>query len=189
VPLWKNIRRLATSGPLQGVVDPGPADVIMPAQAVQIIDDASRAVAPVSVPWALATTDSNTLATEFSGIEVQARGGGIWIMRILPRGNSSSQMRIWRDDAQVTTRRVASVELTVFGVPNLGALDSGVFNIRVALRPTFSAFLNQNQNASMPWTPMFVRPGERFFMTHNTSNTALAVTLLLREVPLRIRDA
>jgi len=189
VPLWKNIRRLATSGPLQGVVDPGPADVIMPAQAVQIIDDASMAVAPVSVPWALATVDSNTLALEFSGIEVQARAAGIWIMRILPRGNSAGQMRIWRDDAQVTTRRVVTPEVTVFGVPNLGALDSGVFNIRVAARPAFSAFLNQNQNASMPWPPMFLRPGERFFIIHNTAQTTLAVTLLLREVPLRIRDA
>ncbi len=62
--LWRNITRLAGIGARQGVQDPGPTDVLTPVQTVQIVDDVSHGVRPLSVPYTTCFVDVPSVANE-----------------------------------------------------------------------------------------------------------------------------
>ncbi len=185
--IWQNIRRLSFSGAVQGVQNPGPVEVLTPVQAVQILDDASSAVAPPRVPRVVVAGAGAAAAVgEFSCIEVQGREGGVWVETL--QGNTSSlAAAIWRDDDQATTARAPVPTLTTLGVPNLEAPGSGYFNSRVAALPAFAARYNLTTFETSGLINLFVSPGERLFIANTAANLLVNVTLVCREVPLRVR--
>lgn len=183
---WANIRRLAFSGAVQGVLNPGPVDVLTPVQAVQILDDASIAVAPPLVPRVLVEGAGGPATVgEFSCLEFQGRDGGLWL-ELIQANTLSGPIATWRNDDQVTTVRVPVVALSTFGVPNLEPPGSGYFNSRVAALPAFSARVNLSTFGSLA-VGLFLASGERFFLASVTANNLVNVTAICREVPLRVR--
>jgi len=189
VPLWKNIRRLSFSGPVQGVVNPGPADIILPIQAVQILDDAAHAVQPATVPRGFATATIAGGAADFAGLEISARAGGIWIVRVHTLTAVNLNLEVWRDETQATVVRSAALQ-TVGGVPNLASFASGIFDVRIAAIPAFAAPMNVQTPGGPGFHPLdlFVPPGERWFLVNDTVNVPGLFALSLREVPTTIRD-
>lgn len=183
--IWQNIRRLASSGSVQGVQNPGPVEVLTPAQAVQILDDASIAVAPPRVPWIMAEfIGALPAGGEFSGAEIQARAGGLWILQTerssVNAGNQA--LRSWRDDDQVTTVRTVNQRVWATGAANGVGPVSAFFEIRVAAFPG-NAVLFNSADGPTPWG-FFVAPGERIFIVASNANIAVGLTLWCREVPI-----
>lgn len=77
--LWRNIARLARAGSVQGVVEPGPTDVLTPAQAVQVLDDVSHAVQPLAVPVSIHSALSPAVALRLPAVRIQAGPRGTLI--------------------------------------------------------------------------------------------------------------
>ncbi len=186
--LWRNIRRLSFSGALQGAKEPGELDIITPAQAVQVVDDASRAVAPVSVPQALVNVTNVPALLEHSGIELQPRAGGLWLV-VAGGGLFASATDFWRDDDQVTAAR-APGNIQSWGVPNGQAIESGVFAVQIAAaaRPADRVGLGAfAQGEAFPPAPVYLEPGVRVFFVNAAVNDALTQWFGVREVPHRQR--
>ncbi|MEE8507766.1 MAG: hypothetical protein V3T07_01765 [Myxococcota bacterium] len=185
MPLWTNIRRLAFSGAVQGVKNPGPLDVVTPAQAVSVVDAyAHWAAAPPRVPWILAEPATTTAVGEFTGIEIMPRVGPVFVVATWSPGTSNSTQAIWRDDEQVTAARTPVVRLVTGGVPNGELPTAGIFSvlITIAAFPANAERLRRTNGRDFP-LPFVMYPGERWFITNSLTNTADTGAYLLREVP------
>jgi len=188
VPLWRNIIRLGSVGALQGVKNPGQLDVVTPAQAVQIVDDVSRAVAPVNVPQILADPGTGTAVGSHSGIEFIARGGGLWLMGFWTTSGTAQTLVMFRNDDQVVTSRGATVGVTVLGTPDAAQTpESAINDIRIATAaiPTGAVRIQADDPNNVLRIPLFIRPGEHFFIIAGITNTSSAIAAQLREIPSR----
>lgn len=188
--IWANIRRLAYSATVQGVQNPGPLEILTPAQSVQIMDDASHAVAPVLVPrvW-IQGLGGATAPGDFSGVEIQGREGGCVIEAISPSVPTNDNLAFWRDDDQATITRVAMTSVTTLGVPNLEAPRCGYFNVLVNALPAFQVGFPLAFES--PRIDLYVGPGERVFFVNPTANAIILFLARIREIPhtRRVNDA
>jgi hypothetical protein len=185
--LWKNITRLASGPAVQGVVNPGPVDVLTPYQAVQIADDATRATAPPRVPEILWTNTPVTAVGEHTGLELLAFGAGLW----LEEAQVSVPFSIWRDDAQVIASRIPA-NLVQWGLTETVAQPlSRANNVQIAAAefPAATALAAITSSASYPWHPLhvFIPPGQRAYFAHAIANVGINVRVKCREVPIQPR--
>ncbi len=188
MPLWTNIRRLAFAGAVQGVKEPGPLDVITPAQGVVVLDDSSAVVSPAKHPIFFVSASAAVNAARFTGLEIQPRGGAVSLLSIMVKGTGSVTTAMWRDDAQVSFSRNPTVQVTTGGVPNLERPDCGIFDVQLAALPAFFVQSRTNNAQGRQPMPLIMWPGERWFFTANVVNTAMADVFLFREAPNRDRD-
>lgn len=193
MPLWRNIRRLAWAGAVQGVQNPGPVDIIVPAQGVSLLDDASRAVAPPRYPTILAEAlgPGGGVLLENNGVEVQARAGGIWLTFIYDRSGAPNSGFIFRaDDDFPTTFRAPIGRIQTWGVPFGEGPESGIFDVRVletAIPASRVAWRGDGDAGGSYPFDIFIAPGERLFVLQSVDNGNAFWTLALREVPVRER--
>ena len=76
--LIRNIARYVRQLPLDGVVDPGPVELVTPVQAVRVFDDSHYAAGQVPQPRGWTTVDGPTTAGDHSGFELRAGPNGTW---------------------------------------------------------------------------------------------------------------
>lgn len=192
MPIWKNIRRLASSGSVQGVKNPGVLDVVTPAQAVQILDDATWAAPPPLAAHGYAGPTSVIGVAEHSGIEFQARAGGLWIFTQELAFGADLTLG-FRNDTQVTVSRTPVTEFATLGVPNGEGFESGLFSVNVATAalPVNRVLLNRGTATAMhyPIGPLFLAPGTRWFFVHFGANATFTSVFHIREVPVTDRNA
>jgi hypothetical protein len=184
VPLWKNIRRLAFTGAAQGVLNPGPLDVLTPMQSVQLTDDASRLAAPPRILDAMAGADVSGVAGIFSGVEIKASAGGIWLDAFALSGVTNNPFSMWRDDAQALVSTVAA-NIATWGPTVERAPLSRIQGVRVAAIPADALVWDQSNfmAGALREIRLFIPPGQALYMANTTANGAIAFFLRLREVP------
>lgn len=187
MPLWRNIRRLDTSGPVQGVVNPGPTDVVTPLQAVQIVDDASHAVAPVPSTEGFVGDTGVPAGAEHSGLELNPKAGGLWLRFAYGQSAGAPTPLFWRDDAQVVVSRIAAVRQSN---TNSFPFVSGLFDVQIAAAALPASRLLLIISLAIPIElDLFLPSGERWFVVNNAPNAAMNVGLRISEVPLATRNA
>ncbi len=189
--LWRNLRRLSFLSAIQGVKEQGVLDVITPAQAVVIVDDASVGVQPVTVARGFVAPTSAPAAVEHSGIEFSAGAGGLLLERWWQTGPIFESTDLWRDDDQVVAVRTPVVLSQVGGVPNGERFESSINSVQIAAaaRPASRVTVSTGTLALHGMWQHFMRPGERWYYVRVGANVALAQTFQLREVPQRDRNA
>lgn len=188
--LWRNLRRLSFLSAIQGVKEPGELDIITPAQAVQVVDDASHAVAPVPIPRGFVSATSAPALLEHSGIEFAVGAGGLWIDRWWQIAAAFDFIDIWRDDDQVVTLRTPVVLSQVGGVPNGERFDSSINSVQIAAaaRPASRVQVSTAAALHDTWN-QFLRAGERWYFVDQTADSPFAQVFQVREVPQRDRNA
>jgi len=182
--IWRNIARLAQAGSVQGVVEPGPTDVLTPAQAVQVIDDVSHAVQPVLVPVAYYLVTTPAVAVRFATIEIT--GGPRGTLLRYGQGVDITASAIANTDnielftglAGAQANRVVQVAVANFGPAVVHAVTIGD-----RADPVTQGWVHrQTQSGWNPWD-LFIGPGEVAQFVASTVNTARGMAFLLQDVP------
>lgn len=120
--LWTNITRLAAAAANQNQQNPGPVDVLTPAQAVQVIDDVSHTVRPVPVPHGLRHVfiDASVVAGQRAAVRYRPGPRGS-VFRNLYSGSSSGGVNT---DVAIYTRPVGTF---VFDTGSPGTSNTAYF--------------------------------------------------------------
>lgn len=188
---WKNITRLGNSGPVQGVKNPEPLDVITPLQGVQITDDATWAVAPPAVPHGLIQGLMIPGVGFNSGLEIIAGGRGVWIKDawLETAGVFDRSMVIWQDNNQAIGG-LRGVQLPfVAGVVPGTTTETQFFAVQIATaaipprgtaagRTDFGVEVGQVVPLNL-----FLPVGMRVFIANLQGNELDTVVYTFREVP------
>jgi len=189
VPLWRNIRRLSFLGPVLGVQNPGPLDVVTPAQGVAILDDATWAVAPPEVPQGFVRGSTvGPPAGQHSGVEFVARAGGLHLLWAQQDSTNDENVKIWRGPTAAALR-VAGTRVVTWGVPNGERPESDINEVRIltANVPTATAGWKFNDLGAGTFIGLFLQPGESCLLVNVTATASFTLTIGFREVPTRIR--
>ncbi len=190
MPLWRNIRRLSFLGPVMGVQNPGSFDVIMPAQGVAVLDDATRAVAPPDVPMGASRAATTTSAGHHGGLEFQARAGGLWILRVWQDSATDDNYLFFRADDQAVGARVINPRTATWGVPDGEVPESGINDVQIlaAAMPANTVGYRTNDTGGNNYElDIYLRPGERFYIVQFTANQPNNLAVSWQEVPTRER--
>jgi hypothetical protein len=181
MPAWKNIRRFWSAVAAQGVVDPGPVDLLGPVQAVQILDDLSeRAIQRVDVAssfWDVtspaAGVGRHSVIAIAAGPQGTLFGDG--------RSNTAAQYHVL-DIPLATIANLALVaNITRFGVrqPTSQVYTGDIAAAVIVAGTPFWRFNTAAQRRSI-----FLQPGEILTISHSIANTALSnIGFTLVDVP------
>jgi len=182
--VWTNITRLAQAGSVQGAQNPGPTDVITPAQAVQVIDDVSHAVPPVAVPVALWNGISVAVVARSSAFEIRAAPNGTLIRTIIGRNNVTG-LPANVDTVRIATTPVALANLAavadrlVLGAP---APLSSIFSGDIAL-PISPADVGWRFGINGTTVDLFLAAGEVMQLYNATTNQQVILGFITQDIP------
>ncbi len=181
MPVWRNIARLAGLGPLQGVVDPGPTDVITPAQLVQVGDDVSHTIPPVIVPVSIFSAQSPIVAVRFATVEIQAGPRGTHLEFLVGFSAADTPgnltMEAWTT-ATTLANRAAVAGVQIGALPSLTTCtvgDAAALGAPSSIHRSGVSFL------TVP--DLFLPAGEILFISAQTAGVFGGVVFLAQDVP------
>lgn len=179
--LWRNIQRLAGVGAVQGVVEPGPTDVLTPAQAVQVIDDVSHAVQPLAVPVSFYQVTSPAVALRFAAFRVNAGPRGT-LVRLGIGQNAAGTAISNLDTMAVDTQALANLTTVVPTVTFGGTAPLSTVQVGDATLAGTGPFWRLTQVGTS--LDVYIAPGEVFQLTEKaTVAAARNLGLIVQDVP------
>lgn len=181
--VWRNISRLANLGAVQGVVEPGPTDVLTPAQLVQIGDDVSHTISPVVVPVAYYQAEAPIVVANFSIVQIRAAPRGT---RFFPGGGMTATgiagnitLDISTTDGLTILNPVILAPALFGGVANLHRVTAG--DVAAAPAPNGIARFIAHDNSM--WDSYFVPGGTVLNVVGVSINAFIGFTMTLQDVP------
>lgn len=182
--IWRNIQRLARGIAGQGVQDPGPVDLAGPVQAVQLLDDASRLVAPPDVPEGLVFFQVTGPGGVNIGVGViEPSAAGLWVRRI-HFGDTAGDFWMWSQETLANFTPTGVVTPPWFP-PFASRFRIGSFplaNLPVDTSPIGNSGAVQPARAALE-LDMFLPPGRFLFFGTETIASIMEISIQVREVP------
>jgi hypothetical protein len=186
VPLWKNVGRLWSALAAQGITDPGDVDLVGPVQTVQLVDDASHAAQPVSVPISGAHITSPAVAARRSSIAIQPGPRGTLFVGASVGASAATNHLIWSETSLALLAN-ATLVARGLGLPNqLPQLSRfWIGDVLPASIPATAPIFRPAHTSSAGIVPMdlYIAPGSVLFIADDADNTAQILSLWVQDVP------